>query len=322
MISVMKNDWLRTKNNFASTSVMFALILGVIVASFVLAGRTSNFATIAILKEDSAKITSPELNIIQVKEKPLNSELVKGTYDAFVKQEGTNHFAIETIKGSDFKNQLMDILEKQKSKREDNKQKENTGTLLLSYLLMFLLMASLTNMKLFSEDKEKKMFERIVTTPVSYFKVLLGHSFFSFLLIFLPTIVFIFTINLVFKNDLGLSYVQLSFLLLLICTFATTLALFITAIFKEGDKANMFGSLFIIITTILSGSFFSFEGGNRWLAKIIQFLPQKRFLLLFKEVEASQHVQTLLPNLIYILVFTLLFFVLAIRVTKKNYQLK
>lgn len=322
MISVMKNDWLRTKNSFASIGVMFALIIGVIIVSYTLDNRTSVFATVAVMKESSEKIDSQELKVVYVNKKPLNSELIKGTYDAFISYKDAKVFSIDTFKGKEFKSELLDILENHKNKDVNSKAKDRVGTRLLSYLLMFLLMASLTNMKLFSEEKEKKLFERIVTTPVSFSKVLLGHSVFAFLLIFLPTIISIYAINLIFQKELGLSFMALSSLLSFICVFSTTLSLMITSLFKEGDKANMFGSLVIIITTMLSGSFFSFEGGNRWLTSIIQFLPQKRFLLLFKDVQTGQNLQVILPNIVYISAFTVLFFILSIIVTKRSYQLK
>lgn len=322
MISIIKNDWLRTKNSIARIGIMFVLILAVIILSFVLSNRTAAVATVAVVGEkNEVTIQSKQLNINYVDQKPLKSELVKGTYDAIVSTDGLKGYTIETIKGENFKSQLTDVLEDSINSTDlSSNTKDSLGVTLLSYLLMFLLMASLTNMMLFSEEKEKHLLERIVTAPISFVRILIGHSLFAFLLIFLPTLCFIFGVNVVFQKEFGMSYWQLSLLLLFVCLFATSFSLLIVAIFKEGDKANMFGSLLIIITTMLSGSFFSFEGGNLWLEKIIQVMPQKRFILLFKDIEIGKDLSTVIPNMVYVGLLIVLFYVLAIFKTKRDYK--
>ena len=74
-----------------------------------------------------------------------------------------------------------------------------------------------------------------------------------------------------------------------------------------------------MLTTILSGSFFSFEGGNRWVDGLIKWLPQKNYLKIVEVIESGANLRHVSFELFYLLSITLLFFFLAVLKTKKQY---
>ena len=146
-----------------------------------------------------------------------------------------------------------------------------------------------------SEDLKLKKIERIVTSPVSFGKYLLSHFVSTFTVIFVP----VFSTLLVMKAGLGfnigLSLGQYAVLLGILCSFGTAFALLINSLVKGADTANMMGSSIVVLTTILSGSFYSIEKGNTVMEKVLWISPQKVFLSLVQGLESGKEISALLP---------------------------
>lgn len=81
----------------------------------------------------------------------------------------------------------------------------------------------------------------------------------------------------------------------------------------------MIGSSIVTLTSILAGSFYSFEKGNRALELMIQVLPQKAFLNLADGLEQGAALSTLLPPLCYVGALTLVLFGFATIKTRRDY---
>ena len=109
---------------------------------------------------------------------------------------------------------------------------------------------------------------------------------------------------------------------MVICSLGVAFAMFINSLVRGADTANMIGSSTVILTTILSGSFFSFEKGNELLEKIIWFLPQRAFLSWVQGVEEGADFFSILPQLSYVFVLTGLLFIFSILKIKKHYVIR
>ncbi|MNI61507.1 hypothetical protein D3C73_1167830 [compost metagenome] len=84
----------------------------------------------------------------------------------------------------------------------------------------------------------------------------------------------------------------------------------------------MIGSASVLLTTILSGSFYSFENGNEILQKILLIFPQKEFLNFVKALEDGKDILNSLPQILYVIIISLAFFLISIIKIKKDYVLR
>ncbi|MGY3779614.1 ABC transporter permease [Isobaculum melis] len=316
MIAVIKNDCRRAWENKARIFVMFALMVVSIGVAIFMSSHGEETLRIGFVGEESEwAVSSDKLEVTYLKEAPKTSELIKGTYDAVVQKEGGN-ITVETIKNDVLQTKLEQLLAGTAGNEMTLTEKKGAGSMMIGYLLMFLLMASLTNMFTFGEDKEQHLLERIATTPTSLMRVLLGHTAFSFVLLFLPILCIIAGAKVIFQVDIGFELFEYFYLLGFICLFATAFSLFMASLFTDSDRSNMLGSTIVVITTVLSGSFFSFEDGNKWLDYLIQVLPQKRYL---EAVANLENGDSMITNIAYLLIFTIVLFFFALMKTRKDY---
>jgi ABC-2 type transport system permease protein len=172
---------------------------------------------------------------------------------------------------------------------------------------------------MFAEDKEKKQLTRISASPISVTRYLCAHSIFTFLVIYLPTMLVLYLVKFIMNVDVGFSFGEYAALLAIITAFATAFSLFLNALYNKGDTANMAGSSIVMMTSILAGGFYSFDKGNKILETIIQVLPQKAFLTLAEGIERGRSFAATAPKLAYILVLTAVFVAIGVVKTRRDY---
>jgi ABC-2 type transport system permease protein len=189
----------------------------------------------------------------------------------------------------------------------------------VGYLVMFILLDGVVLMYMFAEDKEKKQLTRISASPISVTRYLCGHSLFTFTIIYLPTLIVLYLVKFIMNVDIGYCFSEYAALLAVITAFATAFSLFLNAFSKKGDTANMAGSSIVMMSSILAGSFYSFEKGNKILETIIQILPQKAYLALAEGVERGHSFTVVAPKLLYILGLAAVFFAIGVIKTRRDY---
>jgi ABC-2 type transport system permease protein len=81
----------------------------------------------------------------------------------------------------------------------------------------------------------------------------------------------------------------------------------------------MAGSASVVLTSILAGSFYSFEKGNKVLEMIIKVLSQKAFLALSDSLEKGMRIISWLPNGLYLIVLIAAFVLIAVIKTRRDY---
>ena len=318
MIAMFKNDWARTWQNKARLCVMLGLILvSIFLAVFV--SSKGNFSTkIGVIGGAKQEIASDTVKIVPLSKEPKKSALALGTYDAVVDMRGEKP-VISTFKGAEYKKELMNYFKDPQSIKAVQKNEDGIGSKIISYMLMFLLMFSVTNMLLFSEDKEKHIMERITTTPISFTKLFANYSLFAWLVLFIPNLLIIAGISFLGLTDIGLSLMNYTILIGVITLFATAFAVCNASFFQVADTASMLGSMIMMITTLLSGSFFSLDNGNKFFNDLIHWLPQKQFLALVKNIEAGQSYGDNFQRLFYLIGISAVLMIIAIVKTRKEY---
>ena len=198
------------------------------------------------------------------------------------------------------------------------KKRLGMGASIFGFLLMFILMQGMTWMYLFAEDKEKRQIGCIAASPVPFTGYLCAHSVFSFAFMLVPAVVILYLIKWILHVDIGFGFSQYVLLLSLLCSFSTALALFLNALIRKSDSANMAGSAIVVLTSVLSGSFYSFEKGNAVLEAVIKVLPQKSLLALANGMETGAAFHALAPHAGYVLILTIALLALAVSKTRRE----
>lgn len=318
--AVFKNDLNRVTQHKSRIVLLLILTTGAIVAALFFNTKADVAGNIAfVLQGDQSGFESPYLNITILEEEPPLSELVSGRYDAIVTENGSGEFEIQTIKSDEFKQTVADVLSNPSGYHPDLADNRKVGTNILGFLIMFILMQGMTLMFLFAEDKERGQIRRVAASPVAFTGYLCAHSLFAFLFMLIPTMVILYVVKFILAVNIGFGFWEFLLLTSLLCAFATSFALFLNAIINKSDSANMLGSAISILTSVLAGSFYSFEKGNTILETVVKVLPQKSYLTLANGLETGAGINSLLPHFIYLLGLTLVFFLFCVIKTRKDY---
>jgi len=97
------------------------------------------------------------------------------------------------------------------------------------------------------------------------------------------------------------------------------ISLFLNALASKGDTANMAGSAIVTLTSVLAGSFYSFDRGNPVLEAFVKLLPQKAWLESASLMEKGKPFSQSIHLLAYPLALSLLFFTVAFVKTGRDY---
>jgi len=317
--AILKNDFRRLMERKSKFILFFVLTAGAIAVAIFMNTKADIVGHIAVVSKNDVIIPSTHLNITPLEKAPPTSDLVAGKYDAVVSFDVHGRYEIQTIKNDDFKQMLDTIISDPSSFHTSEIGGRDKGTNIIGFIMMFILMQGVSMTFMFAEDKDKKQIKRIAASPVSFMGYLYGHSFFTFIFLLMPTIIILLAVKLLFSINIGFAIMEYFFLTAILSALATSFALFLIALIKAGDFANMIGSAIIILTSILAGSFYSFDKGNKVLETVIKVLPQKAFLSMSELLEAGKDISLWYHHGLYIVVLIIIFFIAAMVKTRMDY---
>lgn len=320
MINIIKNNFYRTlsKKNYIIISIIMTAV-SIFLAVYFTAKLEVKGNIAVVTQNQEVAFRSKYINVTTLKKVPPKSQLVSNKYDAVVIDKGNGSYDIQTIKSDDFKKMISNALKNPKTFKPQIKDTRGVGTNIMGYLLMFLMMQGILFMFTFAEDRECKQIRRISVSPISFSKYLWGHFLFTFLFIFVPAFAILFILKVIFGFNIGFSLLQYLILLTIICAFSTAFSMFVNSLTEISDTANMAGSAIVTLTTILAGSFYSFDKANKIFDKAIWMLPQKDFISFVQGLENGKSVYSMLPQISYVIVLTLVFMVFSIIKNKRDY---
>lgn len=319
MLVIFKNNWRRLLVEKAYIIVSVILTLFSLSAAILITDKAVSKGNIAVVtSEKSVSISdSKYFNVTIMDNAPAKSELVQGRYNAIVKIND-GKYSIDTIGNDDFKSMLMNALENPKSFVPDMTQTRKVGTNIIGFIMMFLLIQGVLFARFFAEDKEKAMIKRVAMSPIAFTKYILGQAAFIAHIIFIPSFLIILSANFIGIN-IGFSILQYAILLAIMSFLSTSFALFLNSFFCVSDTANMLGSALITLTTILAGSFYSFDKKETLFNKVLHVLPQKDFMNFTDALEKGNVTNNLRIQISYVLLISLVFICVAIVKTRKDY---
>lgn len=199
-----------------------------------------------------------------------------------------------------------------------SKEIRQVGTNIIGYMMMFLLMQGILYGRMFAEDKEKHLMERIAVSPVSFGRYLAGQAIFIWTLVFVPSFIMVCIAKLAGENT-GFTLGQFAFLIALGSLLSTCLALFIHSFFKTADTGNMAGSCVAVLTSVLSGTFYDLGAGNTWVDKALYLMPQKNLMRFADTWEKGKLNPDAVTSLIYVIIISVVFISIGMLKTRKDY---
>ena len=317
--AVLKNNIMRLAENKARLLLFLFLTACSIAAALFINASADNVGYIAVVSNDDITLPTEFINIIHLEEAPPMSELVAGKYGAAVIFDERGGHEIRTVRNEEFKQTLEALITNPAEFTAEQIGSRGSGTNIVGFMMMFILMQGVSMTFMFAEDKEKKQIKRIAASPVSFSGYLSAHSFFTFAALLAPVIAMLTIVRFAFNIGIGFGIPKYLFVISLLCFFATAFALFLISFIKKSDSANMVGSAVIVLTSILSGGFYSFDKGNKILEAIIKVLPQKSFLTMSELLEQGKDITLWYPHATYILALSIFFLAASVIKTRKEY---
>jgi ABC-2 type transport system permease protein len=303
-----------------SRLLLFIVLTAAAIAAAVFINNAGVTGRVAVVSSNGRTLETGQLSITTLDEAPPLSDLVMGKYDAVVIFHDNGSAEIHCIRNNEPLLRLLDSLVYDPSLIQTVEPAARlTGNTILGFIMMFVLMQGVTLTFLFAEDKEKKQLERVSASPVSFGGYLGAHSLTTFTFMFVPTTLMLLVARYLLGVDMGFDAIECIFLLALMCMLSTAFSLFITAVIDTADSANMTGSAIVVLTSVLAGSFYSFDKGNAILEAVIRVLPQKAFLTMSGLIEQGAGLSTWSAYAAYVVMLCAMFFAVAIVKTRHDY---
>jgi len=321
IICIIKNNYLRALANKNQIIVVLLMSFFSILFAVYFTSKLEVKANIAVVtSQENFQMDSKYIKFKILEKEPAKSELVMNKYDAIVFDRGNGKFDIKTLKSKSFEQMLRNALKDPSSFKPLKSERRGVGTNILGYLIMFILLQGLMFMNFFSEDKQIRTLKRVAISPASIGGFLVAHGLFNYIMVYIPTFLVLIISREVLKINIGFSYLQYTFLLGLITLLSTAFALFVSSIVEKVDNVSTAGATIIVLTSLLSGSFYSFNNKNVIFNGFVSLLPQKNFMSLVQGIEQGNSFVNYLPQFSYIIILSLALFVMGSMICKKRFN--
>ncbi len=278
-LNVLKTDYLRTLPRVAPTIVMTLITLGSILLAVYITGEQQVKGHIVWIRTSASQTvpkSTKDLEITVRAKKPPLSDFICQKYDASVTLEADGTYRVDTLRGSSFKKMVLLLLANPNARVPSSEDQRSVGENIIGFMMMFLLMASFSNLFAFAEDKEQGQLRRIAASPAPLSSYLAAHCVYCFSLL-LPE----FLLLCVLKAGgwkIGFSLGQYAGLMALLGFLGISFSLFLHTLISKPDNADMLGSAVTVLASVLAGSFYSFTKKNAVMDALISLLPQKQVM--------------------------------------------
>ncbi|BBF42743.1 ABC-type MDR transport system, permease component [Lachnospiraceae bacterium KM106-2] len=319
MLTIIKNDWKRMWEIKGALILAVCLTIISVAAAILLTNKAVVKGNIAVVGESKANLDSHYFDVTYLKKKPAESKLIQNRYDAVITMKKDGSFTIDTIKSDDLRNELENAIQNPEAFQDTKMQSERRiGTNIFGYMMMFLLMQGSLYARLFAEDKEKHVAERILVSPIPFHNYIFGHGIFMTSLIFIPSFLVV-AVASIFGIDIGFSLLQYAVLIGVLSLLSTAFALFVNSFFNVSDTANMICNSVVVLTSVLGGSFYSVTKESSIFNKLLHFLPQKDLLAFADAWEKNSMTNMKQYELIYVILLIVVLLAIAVLRTRREY---
>ena len=309
--TIVKNNFLRYGQRLTNVIVMLVLTVLTVVFAVAFTPKMQMKGHIALVaKDDSLLKSAAAFEVTVVDAQPAMSDLMLSKFDAVVIDNGDGSYEIKTIKDAALKD-AIDYAIANPGAALPGPDERGVGANILGYLSFFVLLQGVMFILPYSDDKESGVFKRIGTSPISAGTYIAAHATSNFVLVFTPTFAVIAAAKL-FGADTGFSLPVFAAFVALLSLLSTTFAVLVATLVKRMENCSIIGSVTMMLTTLLAGSFVSFSSTRPAFDAAISVLPQKSFLTLISGIEQGHALGGYLPQLAHILLLCAAFAIISI----------
>lgn len=312
MIKLIKLVLYRIKHNKAFLITYLVLIPIVIAIAVYFTNSISHSMQIGVVGNIDI-MPNNQIEYIYLDKMPNTSQLVLNQYDAIITQENQNIKVLST-KGEEYNQMIRLLVSGQLDSLPDVDNQRGSASNILGFLMMVILLLGGQIYKYYFDERDG-INKRILSTSVHCYQYLLSHFIVVLCFLFIPAVIVICGAIVIFDIALSIALWQFVLVLLLLCFFATSFGLFVNVLSKTLEESLMFGNMFAIVGTIVSGGFAQVTD-NEIFNSIVQVFPQKQIMSLLNSLENN----TTLPYLgiFYILSISIILIVSAIKIEKRK----
>lgn len=312
MLKLMKLIMYRIINNKAfliTYLVLMPIVIGIAIYfthSVSYNMRIGIVGSVEVVKND-------EVNYIYLDDVPNTSQLVLNEYDAILIQDGDN-MKIQSTKGEEFEQALTLFVSGEITTLQDTTNQRGTATNMIGFLMMVVLLLGCQIYEYYYHERNG-INKRILSTSFECYEYMLSHFTVVFMFLFVPATVVVCGTILIFDIALSIAMWQFVLVLLLLCFFATSFGLWLNALSKRPEESLLFGNMFAIAGSIISGGFVAVTN-NQVFTFFAQFLPQKQIMSLLESLEKGMTPPYL--GIAYVIGISIIMMIFAIVIEKKK----
>ncbi|CAH8770591.1 ABC transporter permease [Paenibacillus dendritiformis] len=321
MAYVLHQNWLRLMSRKAIVAITSVMTIAAVAAALLLTSSNDSRGSLVFVSaaSEAQEASIAGLHDFQVKrlaEAPRRSELVRNKYDAVIIDEGDGSYTIETIKSEEYATMVRQALEHPDQPLPEA-EKRGTGANVAGFIMMFVLLQGMFYMNFFAEDKVQGTLRRIVASPMSVMTYLAAQVLFCFLLISVPAYLCIAGARLLLHADIGFTLLQYSWLITVLSLLAAAFALFITVCIDEIDNAVTTASSLILVTSLLSGGFYTVEHEGV-MNMLTYWLPQRQYMAAVTSLERGAAYGDAVWPVLYVLVLSGILFAAGAMICRRR----
>lgn len=188
----------------------------------------------------------------------------------------------------------------------------------LGVLVMFIALSLMTSAAVIIEEKEKGTWQRLMTTPTSYWQIMMGHFIKLFIVAWIQTIILLLSGKYLFGAPWEKGYFSMVIVLTVYIISMTGLGLFLAGFLKSQKQVQAVATGIVIIGTMLGNVFFPIENATGIIKIIGKISPQSWAAHALKDIlTTGADITNLITPIIWML--SIGFILLAIGVLRIKY---
>ncbi|MDR4947988.1 ABC transporter permease [Neobacillus cucumis] len=188
----------------------------------------------------------------------------------------------------------------------------------IGFLLMIMLNSAGGLSELILKEKENRTYFRIMSAPIDGKKYVLANVIVNMIIMTLQVVVTLTVMTKVFGISAGVPFWEMISVMMFFSLVSVGLSLVITAFATTSNSASALQNLIMTPTCLLAGCFWPVEIMPKAAQKIAEFLPQRWLLDTIIELQKGHTLSSLSLNLVTLLAFALVFFIIAIYKFSRN----
>ncbi|MFD0048050.1 ABC transporter permease [Actinomycetes bacterium NPDC127524] len=188
----------------------------------------------------------------------------------------------------------------------------------IGFLIMTMLMGAGNMSEIILSEKQSRTYFRLLSAPVNARQYIASNIIVNMIVMSFQVLLTLILMTAVFHIDILIPFWEAAAVLLLFALISVGISLIVTSFSNSRNAAGALQNLIVIPTVMLSGCFWPVEVMPDSIQKIAVFLPQRWVLDTLSKLQEGSTLLHLYLNLLILISFASVFFLLAIYKLSKN----